>query len=305
MHNEWEINQHVNINQTTLRQLLQTEWLIPRRIVHYLRIRQDVLVNDHYQPMNTEVNLGDEIKLHFVSSDFRTAVSNYVTDASVVPEVLFENDNLLVVNKPSGIKSHPNWAAEKGTLMNFAATYLKESGTQPYMVHRIDQQTSGAVVIAKNPVVVPILDRLIAQKSIQRIYLAIVNGVLPKQQGQIDLPIGQDPDDQRKRKINGLNAQKALTYYEVLASNDDYSLVQLTLETGRTHQIRLHLQSLDCPIVNDPLYGNDTGAAPMLLHGRYLKLILPFEMSHLTITAPVPNYFQTALDQLLSPSSSH
>ncbi|KRM12992.1 RluA family pseudouridine synthase [Paucilactobacillus suebicus] len=292
MNYRWIIKQTVSLlNQPiSLRNLLEGNWLLPRRIVHYLRIRKNVLVNGSYRTMNLPVNNGDKIEMRFVGDEFRTNESRYLIDNHQSVQVLFENRDLMVVNKPAGIKTHPNWQGETGTLMNFAAAYLSQSNQVPYMVHRIDQQTSGAVIIAKNPVVVPILDRLISSKQIKRQYLAITDGTLPQIAGVISAPIGRDPDDKRKRKVNGDTPQQALTEYKVISQSRQHALVRLNLQTGRTHQIRVHLKSLGAPIVGDPLY-NDISAEHMLLHGATLHLVIPFESESKIINVKNPTYF--------------
>lgn len=292
MMNTWQVVYRLapNFKPRHLRDLLEQQWLLPHRIVHFLRVRQDVLVNQVYLPMNYTVNAGDLIEMNFLADDFRTSQSSYLQDDAGLVDVLFENEQLLVVNKPAGIKTHPNQPLERGTLMNFAASYLAGNGTAPYMVHRIDQQTSGAVIIAKNPVVVPILDRLISTKQISRSYLAWVAGVFNQSAGQINLPIGRDPFDRRKRMIAGTDAQAALTTYQVIRENAGKTLVKLELGTGRTHQLRVHLAGIGHPIVGDPLYSNDTNEK-MLLHAAQLRLILPFKQTKIEINAPMPVYF--------------
>ena len=180
--------------------------------------------------------------------------------------VLFENRDLLVVNKPRGQKSHPNEEGETGTVMNDVAGYLAGSNDGAYMVHRLDLQTSGAMIVAKNPIVVPVLNRLIADGLIHREYVAVVEGRL-EGIGCWDWPIGRDPEDPRWRAVDGLHAQPARTYYRSLAANDQRSLVQLRLATGRTHQLRVHLAHSGHPIVGDPIY-NRASAERMLLHGE-------------------------------------
>lgn len=293
---KWHLKETVPIldRPRTLRELLEQQWLLPHRLVHYLRIRENVQLNGAYQPMNTLVTAGDRVDLWFMGDEFRTGESSYIVDSSRTVPVLFENEDLVVVNKPAGIKSHPNRSDETGTLMNFVAAYLAQQGAQPYMVHRIDQETSGAVIVAKNPVVVPILDRLISRHQIHRQYLAITSGFLTPAKGIIALPIGRDVDDPRKRRVNGEAAQSARTHYQVVAQHDNMSLVALQLETGRTHQIRVHLAASGAPIVGDPLY-NDQIAERMLLHGAVLTLVVPFTQQKLVIKAPNPRYFEESI----------
>lgn len=289
----WQLTEVVGPNQggQPLRSLLQRTWLLPKRLVHYLRIRQNVVVNGQYRPMNRVVQAGDMIQMTFQGDEFRTPNANqYLPTAHPQLQVLYENRNLLVVNKPRGQKTHPNEDGETGTLMNDATGYL---AGQAYMVHRIDKQTSGAVIIAKNPVVVPVLDRLIAAGKIHREYLAIVDGPL-KGSGEWQWPIGDDPSDPWRRMVNGQGAQPAVTHYQSIAASQDYSLVRLRLETGRTHQLRVHLAHSGHPIVGDPIY-NPGSPAGMLLHAACQQLIVPFSMHNLVIQAPLPDYFAKTL----------
>lgn len=289
----WQIQEQLSSTQpaVSLRDLLQKQWLLPKRFVHYLRSRHQVLLNGQYHPVNTLVHPADQITLRFVGDEFRHPDNNRYRP-TVNPELLvfFENRDLLVINKPRGQKSHPNEDGETGTLMNDVAGYLDH---QAYMVHRIDLQTSGAVIVAKNPVVVPILDRLISQGQIHREYLALVEGKLAGD-GEWQWPIGDDSSDPWRRQVNGENAQSAQTFYHSVAYNDDHSLVRLRLGTGRTHQLRVHLAHSGHPIVGDPIY-NPTSTEGMLLHGWRQRLILPFSNQKLEITAPIPHYFEQDL----------
>ena len=229
--------------------------------------------------------------LQFRGDEFRHPGNNqYIPTNNPKLDVLYENRVLLVVNKPRGQKSHPNETGETGTLMNDVAGYLHH---QAYMVHRIDLQTSGAVIVAKNPVVVPILDRLISLGKIHREYLALVEGQI-KGSGEWDWPIGNDPSDIRKRKVNGEHSQRAQTFYQTVKSNSEYSLVDLKLGTGRTHQLRVHLEYSGHPIVGDPIY-NPSSSAKMYLHGYKQRLVVPFSNQKITITAPLPDYFSQDL----------
>src|SRR3712207_4124705 len=171
---QWVLKKQVNaeFSGMTVRELLAKGWLLPRKFIHFLRINKNITFNGKYRNMNEKVHAGEVVVMKFEGQEFRTQTSNYLIDDGYKVDVLYENDDLLVVNKPAGIKSHPNQPLEKGTLMNYVAAYLKDKEAQPYMVHRLDMQTSGAMIIAKNPVVVPILDLLISQGIIKREYLA-------------------------------------------------------------------------------------------------------------------------------------
>lgn len=275
----------------SLRSLLINEWLLPKHLIFSLKQDKRVLVNGGYLPVNFEVKAGDQIQLTFEPSDFAHANPQTTPDSAATVEVLFENDDLLVVNKTRGSKTHPNQPEETGTTLNHVAAYLQPKGEQPYILNRLDQETSGALLIAKNPVVVPIMTELIKTKRIKRTYLTWVHGHFDQAEGIIDAPIGRDPEDKRKRLVNGLNPQNAVTHYQVLRQVNDASLLEVQLETGRTHQIRVHLSSLNHPIVGDPLYATD-GKQRLLLHSWKMGLLLPFTFEPIEIEANEPDDFK-------------
>ena len=288
----WQLTEQLRSDQPAipLRQLLHDQWLLPDRLIHFLRRRQHVLVNGHYETMNQPVHPGERVQLLFCGDEFRTPGANhYVPTRSPKLAILFENRDLLVVNKPRGQKSHPNQAGEEDTVMNDVAGYLRGTQDGAYMVHRLDLETSGAMIVAKNPVVVPVLNRLIAAGEIHREYLAVVEGRLTGQ-GEWDWPRGRNPRDPRWRCVAGLHAQPALTDYTSLAAGPERSLVRLRLATGRTHQLRVHLAHSGHPIVGDPIY-NPNSPEKMLLHGATQRLVLPFSFKKIQIAAPLPPYF--------------
>lgn len=288
------------MKQVTIKQLQQPTslrdqliaWRIPRRIQGQLRQGRRVLVNGSYKPMNTNLKAGDELTMLFMDTDFTTPVSSYVPDASQTVEVLFENEDLLVVNKSAGVKMHPNSPGETGTLMNYVQAYLSHDDlADAYMVHRLDEDTSGAVLIAKTPIVVSVLNAYLKDKVIQRAYLAIVEGVMNQTQGDVDLPIGINPENERLRQVNGLKAQKALTHWKVTHSFDNHTLVALQLDTGRTHQIRVHMQALGHPIVGDRYYNREQSHSRLMLHANKITFIMPFTNEQREVKVALPKDF--------------
>ncbi|WP_283587588.1 RluA family pseudouridine synthase [Limosilactobacillus viscerum] len=292
----WKIEEQLTAGQAprSVRSLLHDQWLLPDRYIHFLRRRHHVLVNGQYRYMNERVAPGDVITMTFNGDEFRAPAANdYVPTVMPQLAVLYENRDLLVINKPQGEKSHPNEAGETGTVMNDVEGYLQGTNDGAYMVHRLDQETSGAMVVAKNPVVVPVLNRLISDGMIHREYLAVVSGQM-QGRGVLDWPIGKDPDDKRKYCVAGRGAKPARTDYQVVATSPERSVVRLRLETGRTHQIRVHLAHSGHPIIGDPLYNCD-GGSQMLLHGITQRLLLPFSFEKIVIQAPLPPYFHNYL----------
>ncbi|WP_125606501.1 RluA family pseudouridine synthase [Lapidilactobacillus bayanensis] len=277
-----------NFNSLTIRQLLQY-WLVPKKWQHFLRIEQMITVNGRYHSFNELVQTGDLIQLDFAFLPANR--QDYLTSATQKPEILFEDATTLIVNKPAGIKTHPNRPDENGTMLNL----LKTNHSDVLIVHRLDQQTSGALLVAKSTVAVPIYNRQLTNKTMKRHYLAWVDD--PKHiltTGKITLPIGQDPHDQRKRCVDRLNGLTATTNYQTVKHQDGRSLVALDLETGRTHQIRVHLAAIGHPIIGDPLYNpnpHSLNNGQMLLHGDQITFTPPFSFTAKTVSAPLPEYF--------------
>ncbi|GMQ74714.1 RluA family pseudouridine synthase [Tetragenococcus halophilus] len=265
----------------TLRELLETEWLVPRKVRHFLRTRKNVWCNQQPIKFHEMVHANDIITLRIEEDDY-----NYQTvkaGAKENIEVLYEDEHLIVVNKASGVKTHPNQPDETATLLNDLSTYLGEKNERPYVVHRLDKETSGAILFAKNPLVLPILGRLLEEKKIYRNYQAIVWGKLT-QDCTIDKKIGRDRHDKRKRIISERQGKTAITYVKVHRVQKQTSEVYCSLATGRTHQIRVHLASIGHPVVGDPLYQSKKGKC-LALHAYKIKFLHPFTREQIEVIA--------------------
>lgn len=278
---------------TSIRNLLQHNWALSRKEVHFLRINRSILINGHYQSINTAVKAGDQVNLSFDSANFSTPIPSFLPDSAANLDILFETEDLIIANKANGVKTHSNQPNEIGSLMNHLAAHLKGTPFHPYNVHRLDQQTSGAILVVKNPVLIPIYNRLIKTKQVHRTYLAVVQGQFSVPNGEISLPIGETLFDKRQRVVNGTNAAMAKTSYHVIQMSAHHSLVEIQLHTGRTHQIRVHFASLGHPVVGDPLYNPEYRSGQRLaLHSWKISFPLPFSSEVKTITAPIPEHFQ-------------
>ncbi|MFD1672714.1 RluA family pseudouridine synthase [Agrilactobacillus yilanensis] len=275
-----------------IRQALKT-WFIPRKWQHFLRIEKNILVNGTYHHFDTILQPNDQLTLHFSHVDSQQQV--YQPSDGTHLTIFYEDQDFLVVAKPNNIKTHPNQPDETDTLLNQVAGYLAPKQQQPYILHRLDMYTSGLIMIAKNPLVVPILNAQLRDKLIKRNYLAMVayNFALPSQ-GQITWPIGLDPKDPRKRMVSA-NGLPAITDFKILAQNRNYQLLHLSLQTGRTHQIRVHLAAEGVPILGDPLYNPHSKMPMMFLHAYQMKIPLPFSKNIITVTTPAPSSFENLL----------
>lgn len=297
---QWQYHEIVppRMDRHSLKSLMKDYWQLPRHLIFSVRRARRVLVNGRYQPVNFTVNAYDHVKMTFLPSDFAHPFPQVKPDSTANVMILYEDSDLLVTNKRCGDKTHPNQPGEVGATINHLAAYLAPKKTVPYMIHRLDQQTSGAIIFAKNPVVVPILVANIREKQIKRTYLAWVQGTSLPTQGTISLPIGHDPKDKRKRQVNGQNSVPAVTHYQVITQKGNYSLLKIQLETGRTHQIRVHFKALGHPLVGDPLYNSGGASDFLLLHSWQVQLLLPFSKTVKTITAPLPKHFIDFQNQL-------
>lgn len=250
---------------------------------------------------NAEVKPGDAIRLHIPeeSGDVLPKPENIPLD------VIYEDEDLAVINKPKGMVVHPAPGNPSGTLVNallyrFQTLSGTGGGTRPGIVHRIDRFTSGLLVVAKNDAAHETLARQFAMHTAHREYMCIVHGNLKEDSGAVDAPIGRHKTD-RKRMAVTEDGRRAVTHWRVLERFGTETLLDVSLETGRTHQIRVHMAYIKHPIVGDEVYGS---AAPKLglngqaLHGYRLTFAHPKTGETMTFTAPLPEDFLTALRRL-------
>lgn len=214
-------------------------------------------------------------------------------------DIVYEDRDIAIVNKAPNMPSHPGPGHWQDSLGNALMAHWEK--TDPYAdfhpVHRLDKGTSGLMVTAKHPFAQDQLRESLHTGSFQREYLALCEGVLPNQTGTVDAPIGRAPDSIIERQVNGLDAQRAVTHYKVLGTDGARSLVSLTLETGRTHQIRVHMAWLGHPLTGDFLYGTEIDAIRRpALHSSKLTLIHPVAGETLTFFQPLPRDMGTFLD---------
>ncbi|MBR5508687.1 MAG: RluA family pseudouridine synthase [Lachnospiraceae bacterium] len=222
-------------------------------------------------------------------------------------DILYEDADLLMVNKPKGMVVHPSAGHSSGTLVNAVMYHCKDqlSGIngvmRPGIVHRIDKDTTGALVICKNDLAHNHVADQLKVHSITRKYRAIVHGVIREEEGTVDAPIGRHPVERKKMAINEKNGKRAVTHYRVLQRFANHTYIECQLETGRTHQIRVHMASLHHPILGDTVYGPDKNPYHLegqTLHAQVLGLIHPVTGAYIEAEAPLPEYFQKLLLKL-------
>ncbi|MEI4348767.1 RluA family pseudouridine synthase [Streptococcus suis] len=264
--------------QLTVKEVLEDYFLIPRKIRHFLRTKKHDRVNGELINWQSPIAAGDLLELTFDQEDYPEK-SIPLGQANLVEE-LYQDEHLIIVNKPEGMKTHGNEPTEIA-LLNHVSAYV---GQTCYVVHRLDMETSGAILFAKNPFILPILNRILEDKVIYRDYLALCQGQLRKTDWTITDKIGRDRHDRRKRVVDNRKGQTALTQVHLLKTLGKNSLVSCRLQTGRTHQIRVHLAHHGHALIGDPLYSR-IAAPRLMLHAKKLSLTHPLTLEEISVEA--------------------
>ena len=262
----------------------------------------DLLVNGNQAKANTIIKPGDTLKLMIPEAE-----ETDIRPQNIPIDIVYEDEDLCVINKPKGMVVHPAPGNPDGTLVNallYHFTELSERGgvNRPGIVHRIDKDTSGLLVIAKNDIIHEQLAKQFADHSAHRTYVCLVHGNLKEDSGTIDAPIGRHPVDRKKMAVVQ-DGRNAVTHWSVISRYGEMTFLRVSLETGRTHQIRVHMAYIKHPIVGDPLYGTKApklGMDSQALHGYRLDLIHPGKNEPMTFYAPLPDGLIHAL-RILSP----
>lgn len=256
-----------------------------------------VLVNGKEVKASLILSEADEL---FVKDGFIKETSFEAEDIPI--NIVYEDDDLLVINKKSGMVVHPGNGNTSGTLVNALMHYTKnlsnKEAFRPGIVHRIDKDTSGLMLVAKNDKAHDILAEGFKNKTIKREYIALVCGVIGEDTGVIDAPIGRDAKDRKKMCVTSENSKKAVTHFKVLKRYEHYTLLRLILDTGRTHQIRVHMKYIGHPVYNDPVYGKAYNDFGQFLHSASIDFEQPTTHEHLHFECDVPKEFQDFLDTL-------
>ena len=258
-----------------------------------------VLVNDKVVKASYQIGLGEEIIVH--EEDFQ--IEENVEAVKMDLDIVYEDDYLMVINKPSGLVVHPGNGNYHNTLVNGLMYYTKNLSdiggeVRPGIVHRIDKDTSGLLLIAKTNPVHEILADDFKNKRIKREYIALLDGVFKNSSATIDAPIGRDKQNREKMAVVE-DGKSAVTHMKVLKRYDKYTLVSCVLETGRTHQIRVHLAYIGYPVHNDPVYSKkEADFFGQFLHSYKMSFVHPITKKKMEFVCPLPDYFQHFLDEL-------
>lgn len=259
----------------------------------------NILVNGDKVKNSYLVKVDDNI---YINDDYSEEVNVEAQDIDI--DVIYEDEYLLVVNKPSGMVVHPGSGNYSGTLVNALMYHVNDlshvnGDIRPGIVHRIDADTSGLLLVAKNDFVHNDLALQISNKSVKRKYIALVHGVIHEDTATIDAPIGRDSGDRKKMCVTDVNGKDAITHIKVLERYERATLIECVLETGRTHQIRVHMAYINHPIVNDPVYGykklgdKDFG---QMLHAEVIGFVHPITKKYMEFKVDVPDKFREILE---------
>ncbi len=274
---------------------------LSRSAVQKLISDNNVTVNNKAINKNYKIKLNDEIKVIMPPPQVLDVIAE-----DIELDIVYEDSDVAVINKPQGMVVHPAAGHYSGTLVNALMNNVEDLSSingvlRPGIVHRLDKNTSGLLIIAKNDISHSFLSDCLKEHSINRIYYALVEGVVKNDKGVIDAPLGRSEKDRKKRCVTTKNSKEAITNYEVIKRYKKYTLIKLKLETGRTHQIRVHMKYIGHPVVGDDVYGKEDkkfGLKGQLLHSKSIGFIHPTTKEYLEFDSELPDYFKKVLEKI-------
>lgn len=291
----------INKSNERIDQYLAHELELSRSKIQRLIKDKKILVNGKEISSNYITHENDEVE---IKSDLDF---DYDVEPENIPlDIVYEDDYLLIVNKESGMVVHPAAGNYSHTLVNALLYNFNLSNgsdkNRPGIVHRIDKDTSGLLVVAKDDKTHELLSEMIKEKKVERIYIALVEGIIMHDTGDIDAPIGRDTVNRQKMMVTDVNSKEAFTHFRVLKryKKDNKTLIECKLSTGRTHQIRVHMEYINHPVFNDPVYGKNkkTTSFGQFLHSKSIRFIHPITGKEIYKEAPLPEEFQNYIEKL-------
>lgn len=285
----------INNNYKNINQILKQEFKLSARLMHKVIINKLVLLNNKQIDTRSSINIGDNVKIDLNYEE----ENDNIVPVKMNLDILYEDDCLLIINKPAGIAVHPSILHFEDSLSNGIRFYFDSIGLKKKIrpVNRLDLDTSGIIVFAKNEFVQECLIRQMNNNIFKKEYIAIVTGHLKEKSGVINLPIARKENSIIERCISE-KGQNAITKYEVIKELDSISVVKCFLETGRTHQIRVHFNAIGHPLIGDSLYGSKSSLIDrQALHCNFISFIHPITKKILNITCNLPKDMENILDQ--------
>ena len=274
---------------------------LTRTAVQRLIEQEKILVNGKKRKVAYKVTEGDMVIIE------ETEAQMIELKAQEIPiDIIYEDSDIIVVNKPKGMVVHPANGNPDGTLVNAIMAICKDSLSgiggeiRPGIVHRLDKDTSGLLIVAKNDKAHVNMSEQIKNHEVKKTYIALVRGIVKENEATIDMPIGRSCSDRKKMAVDK-NGRNAVTHIKVLKRYDKYTLLEINIETGRTHQIRVHLSHIGYPIIGDYIYSNgknEFGVVGQCLHAKCLEFKHPVTGKEMKLEAPLPDYFEDILKKL-------
>lgn len=274
----------------SIKQILKEKLSVSENLIIKLKKHNSIFVNNTPVYISYEISAGDVLTINL---NFNEESDNIIPNKNINFDIIYEDEYMLVVDKPAGIPVHPSIAHFEDSLSNGVKYYFdfKNIHTKIRPVNRLDKDTSGIVIFAKSGYIQESLTRQMKKGIFKKYYIAILEGKLNEKKGTISAPIARKSGSIIEREINR-NGASAISHYEVLKESDKYSKVEFLLETGRTHQIRLHSKYIGCPIVGDFLYGTPkNGLNRHLLHAYRIELIHPISRQKIVLESKLPEVF--------------
>lgn len=274
---------------------------LSRTMIKKLIESNNILVNDKSEKVSYKVQANDNISI-----DIPEAKETKLKAQEIPLDIIYEDSDIIVVNKPKGMVVHPANGNPDGTLVNAILSICKNSLSgiggelRPGIVHRLDKDTSGLIIVAKNDKAHINMSEQIKERNVKKTYIALVRGNVPEEEATINMPIGRSTKDRKKMAVTK-NGKQAITHFKVLKRYSKYTLLEIKIETGRTHQIRVHMAEIGYPVVGDAVYSNgknEFGIEGQMLHAYKLEFMHPITNKHMELTAPLPQYFEEILKKL-------
>lgn len=281
--------------------IAKKEEKLSRTMIQKLIEEGDVLVNGNTKKISYKVQAGDIIELN-IPEPKETGIK-----AQEIPlDIVYEDNDIIVVNKPKGMVVHPANGNPDGTLVNAIMAKCKGSLSgiggeiRPGIVHRLDKDTSGLLIVAKNDQAHINMSKQIKDREVKKIYIALVKGNIAEDEATINMPIGRSTKDRKKMAVRK-DGKEAITHFKVLKRYDKYTLLEIKIDTGRTHQIRVHMAEIGHPVVGDSVYSNgknEFGVEGQMLHAKSLDFKHPITQKQMHLEAELPEYFKEVLSEL-------
>ena len=274
---------------------------LSRTMIQKLIENGEILVNGQKKKMSYKVNINDEISINIPEPE-----KTDLKPQDIPLDIVYEDNDIIVVNKPKGMVVHPANGNPDGTLVNAIMAISKNSLSgiggkiRPGIVHRLDKDTSGIIIVAKNDKAHINLSKQIKDREVKKIYIALVKGSVNENEATIDMPIGRSTQDRKKTAVRK-DGKQAITHFKVLKRYLNYTLLEVKIDTGRTHQIRVHMAEIGHPVVGDIVYSkgkNEFGVVGQMLHAKSLDFTHPTTGKKMHLEAELPQYFKEVIEKL-------